>query len=306
MGVEAVEKQSSGNMAQESRNKDKWVKLTGPAAGSLAEAFFEPAVVVLRDIAEGRGGAEDVTAEAEDTTTKQTVSPKRIVMAGAPGTRKHIKVLKLYRIVLLGNTGAGKSSLANTIFGQDDFKINHTPICGTTQYHGESKSVHGRRLTVIDTPGFLDTDKSEEDMECDIVRCITECSPGPHVFLIVLKLTEQKQEIIANICQNFPEMLFKFATVVFTHGEQLPEGMKIEEFVQQNQCLTDLVKKCSGRCHIVDNKYWKNNRQDGYRSNKFQVAELLNTIDKTVMENNGACYSKKMQEAKKNHRKRAL
>lgn len=147
---------------------------------------------------------------------------------------------------------------------------------------------------MIDTPGFFDPGRSEEDMKPDILKCVTECTPGPHAFLIVLKVekyTEQEKAVVRKICQYFSEEAFKYAAVVFTHGGQLLEGMKIEEFVSQNESLTDLVKKCSGRCHVVDNKYWTDNQKDEYRSNQFQVEQLLITVDKMVMENKGGCYT---------------
>ncbi|XP_039671975.1 uncharacterized protein LOC120568477 [Perca fluviatilis] len=302
-------------------SKNVWIKLTGPAAESLAQALYGPTVVVLQENKGDRRGAEEETAEEDDaairleleaegggaevtgrggkTAIVKTVSvpSTRTVVAGRAQAGKRIKVLKTYRIVLLGKTRAGKSSLANTIFGDDVFKINHTSICGTSECQAGSKSVHGRRLTVVDTSGFFDTDRPEQQLKSEIVRCITECAPGPHAFFIVLKVekfTKEEQAVITKICQYFSEEALKYAAVVFTHGDQLPEGMTIDQFVDQNKCLSDLVKKCGGRCHVVDNKYWKNNQQDEYRSNKFQVAELLNTTDKIVMENKGGCYTNKM------------
>ncbi|XP_028450201.1 immune-associated nucleotide-binding protein 5-like [Perca flavescens] len=300
-------------------SKNVWIKLTGPAAVSLAQALYGPTVVVLQENKGARRGAGEIMAEEDNTAIRleleaegaevtgrggttaivKTVSvpPTRTVVAGTAQAGKRIKVLKTYRIVLLGKTQAGKSSLANTIFGDDVFKINHTSIYGTSECQAGSKSVHGRRLTVVDTPGFFDTDRPEQQLKSEIVRCITEYAPGPHAFFIVLKVekfTENKQAVFTKICQYFSDEALKYAAVVFTHGDQLPEGMKIEQFVDQNKCLSDLVKKCGGRCHVVDNKYWKNNQQDEYRSNKFQVAELLNTTDKIVMENKGGCYTNKM------------
>ncbi|XP_034413476.1 GTPase IMAP family member 7-like [Cyclopterus lumpus] len=204
------------------------------------------------------------------------------------------------RIAVLGKTGVGKSSLANTIFGGQGFKIGHTVNSETQKCQAVTKSVNGGNITLIDTPGFFDTDRSEEELKSEIVRCITEFAPGPHAFLIVLKVerfTEQEQAVVTKIHQYFSEEVLQFVTVLFTHGDQLPEGETIEDFVRHNKHMRDLVRKCGGRCHVIDNKYWKNNQQDEYRNNQFQVKELLKTIDKMVEENEGRCYTNEMLQA---------
>ncbi|XP_029931771.1 GTPase IMAP family member 7-like [Myripristis murdjan] len=204
------------------------------------------------------------------------------------------------RIVLLGETRAGKSSLANTIFGETVFETASSPNSQTSICKAESRSVNGRSITLIDTPGFVDTEKTEEQLKKEMLKCVLECAPGPHAFLIVLKVeryTDQEEVIVRQISQYFSAEAFRYAAVVFTHGDQLDEEMKIHDFVNQSEGLSDLVKKCGGRCHVIDNKYWWNNQQDPYRSNQFQVAQLLCTIDEIIEQNNGGCYTNELLEA---------
>lgn len=205
------------------------------------------------------------------------------------------------RIVLLGKSGSGKSTLANCIFGSEElFATSLSPNSVTSQCQAETRLVNGRSITLIDTPGFFDSHRPEEDIKSEMARCITECAPGPHAFLIVLQVdrfTSQEQAVIAKIRQYFSDDALKHAVVVFTHGDQLAEGSQIEDFVGQNEDLSDLVRKCGGRCHVFDNKYWKNKREDDYRSNRFQAEVLLKTIDKMVMDNKGGYYTNEKLQA---------
>ncbi|XP_030635228.1 GTPase IMAP family member 4-like [Chanos chanos] len=197
------------------------------------------------------------------------------------------------KMMLLGKTGDGKSSIGNTILNKKAFIAKTLANSVTSSCMSRSGITHGRSVTVIDTPGFFDTDRPDDELKSEIIKCITECAPGVHAFLIILtvgRYTEQEKEVVKKITETIGEAAFRYSVVLFTHGDQLSQGQTIENFVRESEALQELVDKCRGRCHVVDNKYW-NQQKDDYRNNSVQTRKLLDTIEKMLRENGGNYYT---------------
>ncbi|KAL2100969.1 hypothetical protein ACEWY4_002730 [Coilia grayii] len=199
------------------------------------------------------------------------------------------------RLVLLGKTGTGKSSSGNTILGREAFQADISPESITSQCERESEVVSGRRLVVIDTPGFFDTRFSPQEVTTEVGRCILLSSPGPHVFLVVLQLgrfTQEEQHTLKWLSATFGPEAFRYTMVLFTWGDQL-RGKPVEEFLKKSKELSDFVDTCKGGYHIFDNSKPTSDACG-------QVTELLCKIDKIVEDNGGGCYTNEMyQEAER-------
>ncbi|XP_029944078.1 GTPase IMAP family member 9-like isoform X2 [Salarias fasciatus] len=203
------------------------------------------------------------------------------------------------RVILLGKTGAGKSSFCNTLIREPEFEVDFSSSSCTSTCQTKEND----QIILIDTPGFFDTGtEKNKNLKSQAIKIMIECSPGPHAFLILLKVekyTEQEIQVIAKIKELFSEEAFKHAVLVFTQGDQLPQPKKIEHFVKGNKDLEQLLEKCGGRCHVVDNKYWNNNQPDCYRDNQFQIRQLLYTI-KMVKQHRGCYTNELLKEVERN------
>lgn len=151
------------------------------------------------------------------------------------------------RIVLLGLSGAGKSSSGNTILGPERIESSSDFKAVTTKCAAESVKVEVRRVTVIDTPGFSDEVLSSRELCEELMKVPLMASPGPHALIFVVKLdrlSEADCALLKQLPKLFGSDALKYSMVLFTHGDKLKKK-SVEDLMQSNSHVSKLVFLCA-------------------------------------------------------------
>lgn len=164
--------------------------------------------------------------------------------------------------------------MGNLILGKEEFVTRERTSCSR-----RVGVVSGRRLTVVDTPGWWCDFSSRDTSELvkrEIRSSVSLCPPGPHAFLVTVKVSsgfsERRRRAVEEHVGLLGEGVWGHCMVVFTSS---PAG---EEGEPGQTHLRWLVDKCGHRCHTLGS------------GGDAEVAQLLEKIQELVTQNGNRAF----------------
>lgn len=152
----------------------------------------------------------------------------------------------------------------------------------------------GINVAVVETPGWPADTTAPVWLKEEVLRSVSMCAPGPHVFLLVVPIskafTEEDHKALVELLMPFGERVWRHCMVLFTWGDWLNDRLIEEHIAGEGKSLQWLVEKCGYRYHVL------NCHGLGYH---FPVTPLFQKIIDLITRNKEQCFTAESKQGKK-------
>ncbi|XP_073345901.1 uncharacterized protein [Pagrus major] len=163
------------------------------------------------------------------------------------------------RLILLGPAGGGRTSLAQTLLGNNETRTPMGPLMESTK---RWTVMDGEEVTVIDTPDLLGPSLGSSMRAREALRSLQLTSPGPHAFLLVIRapassigIDQDGAQAIQTTLELFGDDVAGYIIPVLTHADRLGRRRTVDQLLDVDTgSLKKALSLCVQRPELVDNR----------------------------------------------------
>ena len=207
----------------------------------------------------------------------------------------HILIAE-FTVVLTGATGNGKSAACNFFMQKQVFESRHPFLSVSEKAESEVATVEGKRIKLIDTPGFLDPMSIEEENDrLEFAKALINMKYGFHALGLVLNIEKHIEAAEDRVFKNLLtiyEHYLPYVILIFTHGKFLGNTEE-EQKTKLQHTIKNLKEedKTSNFCRVLEKINYRyitlesvNPMEQSYHASKSK--ELVRMID-TIFKQTG-------------------
>ncbi|KAI9433107.1 hypothetical protein H4582DRAFT_2082560 [Lactarius indigo] len=183
-----------------------------------------------------------VASDSEVVTQVQysALSPSTIIQSAT--IIENVKTDRKFRILAVGRSGVGKSSLINRILGIDTAPVSHL-VVGQSDIRREYVSPRNTKFVLHDSEGFEPGDLTKFDIVCDFILERSKMG-NPEDRVHGIWLCTETPPAGGRVFERGDELLVKFAhenqvplVIVFTQYDRLVRTKKAE--IEEDEGIKD-------------------------------------------------------------------
>ena len=194
-----------------------------------------------------------------------------------------------YTLLVTGVTGSGKSSLCNFLSCSN---TAFETLCGFASVTAKSAAaiitMQGKRVKLIDTPGFCDDYETEEEHMDEFGEAVVLASKGVNGIGLVInakaRYGSNERSTIDQMSQ-FQE-LWPYMFIIFTHARALgvteeDQDKQLQSNFREPRCpesLKDLMQKVNHRYILVESIKPSDSPEDYYQRKTKELEIMINSI----------------------------
>ena len=158
--------------------------------------------------------------------------------------------------MLTGITGSGRSAACSFYMQKHIFEPKQLLLSASKVTESRVATIDGKRVELIDAPGFLDptsVEKDDKSLEFAIALINMMSQRGFHVLGLVHNITKRiepaEDKVFKNLLSIYEHYL-PYTVMIFTHGKYL--GSTEEEQKTKLQGMIKGMEKTSNFCQILE------------------------------------------------------